>query len=209
MHMAVKIQIRNDEADIWQAVNPILAEGELAIEIDTRKFKIGDGVTAWNALPAATQGETGKSIEIDWSGTQLGVRVEGETSYQYVDLKGDKGDTGDTGATGQQGIPGKNLEFTWDGTQLGVRQQGENNYSYVDLKGDKGDTGSPGIIIQDTQPENSDVIWVDTSEPSFDIEDMIGDITALQSARIYEGIVKPTNTRFWYDGSDNSGVVRK
>ena len=65
--MAVKIQIRNDKADIWQVVNPILAEGELAIEIDTRKFKIGDGVTAWNALPAATQGETGKSIEIDWT----------------------------------------------------------------------------------------------------------------------------------------------
>ena len=36
----------------------------------------------------------GKDFEYNWSGTQLGVRQEGEPSYTYVDLKGDKGDAG-------------------------------------------------------------------------------------------------------------------
>ena len=39
-------------------------------------------------------GAAGKSLEFRWNGTQLGVRQEGQSSYQYVNLKGDKGDTG-------------------------------------------------------------------------------------------------------------------
>ncbi|MFA5527763.1 MAG: hypothetical protein WC996_04035 [Peptostreptococcales bacterium] len=81
------------------------------------------------------QGETGKSIEYTWNGTQLGVRIEGETNYTYVNLKGDKGDIGNTG---------KSLEFTWNGTQLGIRQEGDATYQYVNLKGDKGDKGNTG-----------------------------------------------------------------
>lgn len=104
MQVAVRLQIRNDTASNWQQHNPILAVGELAIETDTRKFKIGNGNQAWNDLPYATQGETGlpgptgKSIQYIWSGTQLGIRVEGESTYHYVDLIGPKGDKGDTGS---------------------------------------------------------------------------------------------------------------
>lgn len=32
------------------------------------------------------QGERGKSLEYMWRGTELGIRVEGETEYQFVDL---------------------------------------------------------------------------------------------------------------------------
>jgi|GEM_PF-6688372 len=40
----------------------------------------------------------GKGLEFNWNGTKLGVRVEGETEYQYSDdLKGEKGDKGDIG----------------------------------------------------------------------------------------------------------------
>lgn len=42
-------------------------------------------------------GPRGKSLEFHWNGTQLGVRVEGETTYTYTELKGEKGDKGDTG----------------------------------------------------------------------------------------------------------------
>ena len=48
--------------------------------------------------------ETGKSIEYTWNGTQLGIRIEGETDYTYVNLKGDKGDKGDTGDTGKSEV---------------------------------------------------------------------------------------------------------
>ena len=38
--------------------------------------------------------EDGKSLEFNWRGTELGVRVEGESQYEYVNLKGEKGDAG-------------------------------------------------------------------------------------------------------------------
>ena len=44
------IQMRRDTASNWTTVNPVLASGELGVETDTNKFKIGDGVTAWNTL---------------------------------------------------------------------------------------------------------------------------------------------------------------
>ena len=45
-----KILIRRDTTANWTTVNPILKDGEMGYEKDTGKMKIGDGVTAWNAL---------------------------------------------------------------------------------------------------------------------------------------------------------------
>lgn len=43
-------RIRRDTAANWTAANPVLRIGEPGLETDTRKWKFGDGVTAWNAL---------------------------------------------------------------------------------------------------------------------------------------------------------------
>lgn len=48
--MAVQIQLRNDTASSWTTANPILAQGEIGIENDTRLIKVGDGITNWNNL---------------------------------------------------------------------------------------------------------------------------------------------------------------
>ena len=48
--MANRIQLRRGGAQDWANSNPTLAQGELGIELDTGRFKIGDGVTAWNTL---------------------------------------------------------------------------------------------------------------------------------------------------------------
>ena len=48
--MANRIQLRRGGAQEWANSNPTLAQGELGIELDTGRFKIGDGVTAWNTL---------------------------------------------------------------------------------------------------------------------------------------------------------------
>lgn len=42
--------------------NPVLLKGEVVYESDTRKHKVGDGVTAWNALPYAAGGGTSEAI---------------------------------------------------------------------------------------------------------------------------------------------------
>ena len=48
--MANRIQLRRGGAQEWANSNPTLAQGELGIELDTGRFKIGDGVSAWNTL---------------------------------------------------------------------------------------------------------------------------------------------------------------
>ena len=48
--MAVQIQLRNDTAANWTAADPILAQGEMGLETDTRLFKIGDGINNWSDL---------------------------------------------------------------------------------------------------------------------------------------------------------------
>lgn len=46
----VKISLRNDTAANWTAKNPVLGKGEMGIEIDTGRFKFGDGATAWSDI---------------------------------------------------------------------------------------------------------------------------------------------------------------
>jgi hypothetical protein len=51
--MSVKILIRRGTAAQWTAANPILSAGEFGYETDTKKLKIGNGTSAWSALPYA------------------------------------------------------------------------------------------------------------------------------------------------------------
>ena len=55
----IRIRLRRGTAAEWSSVNPTLAAGELGLEIDTTKLKVGNGTASWNALsylpPAAHQ----------------------------------------------------------------------------------------------------------------------------------------------------------
>lgn len=44
------IQLRHDTADNWASANPILKAGEIGIETNTNKMKIGNGSTNWSGL---------------------------------------------------------------------------------------------------------------------------------------------------------------
>ena len=48
--MANRIQYRRDTAARWESINPVLLEGEVGYELDTKEAKVGDGVHAWNEL---------------------------------------------------------------------------------------------------------------------------------------------------------------
>jgi len=48
--MDFTFKLRRDIAADWTTANPILMEGEPGVEIDTNKFKIGDGIHYWNDL---------------------------------------------------------------------------------------------------------------------------------------------------------------
>ena len=58
----ITIRIRRDTTANWVAANPVLADGEAGIEKDTRNWKIGDGVTAWNDLEYWTVAPVIKTI---------------------------------------------------------------------------------------------------------------------------------------------------
>lgn len=51
--MANTIQLRRGSASAWTAANSVLAEGEIGIELDTNKFKIGSGTASWGDLEYA------------------------------------------------------------------------------------------------------------------------------------------------------------
>jgi len=48
--MAVRILLRRDTKTNWKTYNPILSNGELGIESDTNKIKIGNGTDEYNKL---------------------------------------------------------------------------------------------------------------------------------------------------------------
>ncbi len=105
------MQFRRGTAAQWAAANPTLYSGELGLETDTSKFKIGDGTTAWNSLayggligPTGPQGVTGPTGPQGNTGPTGPSGVTGATGPQAD--TGPTGPQGLTGATGPQGLTG-------------------------------------------------------------------------------------------------------
>ena len=88
--MASKLQLRRDFAAEWVSVNPILAEGEPGIELDTNKFKLGNGISAWNALPYSTTDTTAITAaindEILRATTAEGLLAPKSTTYTKTEV---------------------------------------------------------------------------------------------------------------------------
>ena len=51
------LQLKRGTAARWTELNPILQAGEPGFVIDENRFKIGDGVIAWNDLPYIGESE--------------------------------------------------------------------------------------------------------------------------------------------------------
>ena len=45
-----QIRLRRGTAAEWSAANPILASGELGVDLTLAKIKLGDGIHTWSAL---------------------------------------------------------------------------------------------------------------------------------------------------------------
>lgn len=72
-----RIQIRRDTSSNWATYNPVLADGEFALETDTRKLKIGNGEQPYNDL-AYQEGET-YTLPPATTETLGGVKPDGTT----------------------------------------------------------------------------------------------------------------------------------
>lgn len=80
--LRTQILLRNDSAAVWTEKNPVLGKGECGIELDTNKFKFGDGATAWNSLAYV-----GTSIKIKGEGEVI-IGAEVNVAGELVLTKG-------------------------------------------------------------------------------------------------------------------------
>lgn len=86
--MTARMQQRRDTAANWTSTNPTLAAGEMGIETNTSKFKVGNGSTAWTSLPYSVDiptqtGQSGKYLTTDGTVTSWGTiagDIEGVTA---------------------------------------------------------------------------------------------------------------------------------
>ena len=81
----VQIQQRVDTASNWQSSNPTLLAGEAGHESDTRKYKLGDGSTAWNSLAYAGYTHPNHTGEVTSTGD--GATVITDDTVDEANLK--------------------------------------------------------------------------------------------------------------------------
>jgi hypothetical protein len=101
--MSVQIQLRRGTEQEWFTANSLLAQGELGAEIDTGRFKLGDGITYWHNLPYSSgiQGITGTAATISvgsvTTGTTASIVNVGDQQnavFNFTIPLAPKGDTG-------------------------------------------------------------------------------------------------------------------
>jgi hypothetical protein len=100
----VTVKLRRATEAQWFRTNPILAEGEVGVTLDTNRMKIGNGISRWNSLPyvMADAAEPGPEGPPGPAGPQGPQGIQGEPGPAGAD-----GATGPEGPAGPQGIPGE------------------------------------------------------------------------------------------------------
>lgn len=126
----IRIQLRNDTAANWTTQNPVLRKGEMGVEIDTRKIKIGNGTDRWTALEySGVDEDTIKGIiDNNRNAVEFIVASEGETDAQAlarVITAPKKGDVGIVEQT-KNGIGEFYTAYIHDGTAFRAM---DGNYS--------------------------------------------------------------------------------
>ena len=81
--MAIQIQLRRGTALEWTNANTILSIGEIGVEHDTGKFKLGNGTSNWNSLQYFTTIITGSSYPItsSWATNVISSSFSTTASY--------------------------------------------------------------------------------------------------------------------------------
>ena len=127
--MPNRIQLRRGTALEWFNANPLLAEGEICVELDTEKFKIGTGNTLWNdlAYSSGPVGPTGPAGADSF--------VPGPTGPQGI-----QGNTGNTGSAAT--ITVGTVTVSTDTTIVNVGDENNVVLNFTIERGPKGDTGT-------------------------------------------------------------------
>jgi hypothetical protein len=133
--MATQIQIRRGLASAWTFSNPTLAQGEFGYEIDTGKYKLGDGLTVWTGLAYASVLPTAYATALEQAATDANGYADSAASTALQDAK-DYTDTAVSAVSTTSGVSeGSNLYFTVERAQDAVGNSLGNGLKYVDSTG--------------------------------------------------------------------------
>lgn len=117
--MAQQIQLRNGTYSQWNSANSVLAIGEVGVETDTNRFKVGTGNTAWNNLSyslgftprGAWSNSTSYVVNdmVTYTGSSYisilaGTNQNPATANTYWTVLAQAGSNGTNGANGTSGI---------------------------------------------------------------------------------------------------------
>lgn len=104
----VRVQHKRMSARDWASSTLVLLDGELGIESDTGKVKVGNGRDRFSALQYLTgpKGDRGETGPVGPKGADGVMRFENLTSQQREGLKGAQGPQGARGPAGPTGPAG-------------------------------------------------------------------------------------------------------
>jgi hypothetical protein len=168
VHEMYEFRLRGDTAARWASINPVLSAREPAVETDTGKLKVGNGVSRWLELGylsgegtpgadglnayelAVSEGFVGTLAA--WLESLIGpTGLQGPQGLPGADgATGPKGDTGDQGLQGNPGPKGDTGDTGPEGPQGPAGADGE-------------DYTGPNIVIAATAPTDTSAVWIDTS----------------------------------------------
>ncbi|SQB56484.1 hyaluronoglucosaminidase [Streptococcus dysgalactiae] len=126
----IKVLFDRKDAAEWQRLNPVIDDGELVVELDTHRLKVGDGKLNYNNLPyyEGPQGESVTKVQLSENG-ELSVWI-GDKETKLGNIKGQKGDKG-TSIT----------DITKDGETLTIKLSDSTQKTFNIPNGSKGDKG--------------------------------------------------------------------
>lgn len=104
----IRVRHKRMPASEWARSDFVLYDGELGVESDTGKVKVGNGRDRFSALQYLTgpKGDRGDRGETGPRGADGVMRFENLTSQQRESLRGPQGVQGERGQQGLQGIQG-------------------------------------------------------------------------------------------------------
>lgn len=155
----IRIQLRNDTAENWTNANPVLLKGEMGVEIDTGKTKIGNGTDHWKTLKySGVDEDTIKGIiDNNRSAFTEVIPNEGETDAQALARAITNPKKGDMAVVVRTFVEGKQsyTAYIHDGTGFKAM---DGNYSAENVYFDKDLTYTANIGVLTVPSTGSGII---------------------------------------------------
>lgn len=134
---------------VLELINQAITEtNNLNIAVEKTEHTTTITLTKKDGTTQTVQIDDGKSLEFNWQGTSLGIRQEGQSEYQYVNLQGPKGEPGAIKFEIVDTLPTENIkEDTIYLVPITPDTQGNNYAEYIYVNGQWELLGKIGVQI--------------------------------------------------------------